>query len=233
MPAWASLIAAIEAVDHQDENLGEEHLLEEFADPRVDFACGSVAVNDGPVMIGYCVLTSRGIADAVHEMRQSGGVHPAYRGRAIGSALLDWAQRAAVPILAERHAGRPLSPGGRCLARLDDAVALLLANGYQQARWFRRMVADLRDGIEERPAPADVEIVRFTAERSNDALLVRNEAFREHWGSTEQTEEGWGALHRLSGLPARIQLPRLCRSRTARRGTRPRVRGVQPGQRAA
>src|SRR6266702_3536193 len=118
-------------------------------------------------------------------------------------------------------------------ARLDDAVALLLANGYQQARWFRRMVADLRDGIEERPAPADVEIVRFTAERSNDALLVRNEAFREHWGSTEQTEEGWGALHRLSGLPARIQLPRLCRSRTARRGTRPRVRGVQPGQRAA
>ena len=55
-------------------------------------------------------------------MRQSGGVHPAYRGRGIGSALLDWAQRAAVPIHAELHAGQPLSLGGRCLARLDDAI---------------------------------------------------------------------------------------------------------------
>ena len=86
VPAWASLITAIEAVDHPDENLGEEYLLEEFADPRHDFARGSVAVYDGPVMIGYCVLTSRSTADPVHEMRQSGGVHPAYRGRAIGRA---------------------------------------------------------------------------------------------------------------------------------------------------
>jgi ribosomal protein S18 acetylase RimI-like enzyme len=39
--------------------------------------------------------------------------------------------------------------------------------------------------------PAGTEIVGFTAERSADARLVRNEAFRDHWGSTESTVEEW------------------------------------------
>ena len=36
-----------------------------------------------------------------------------------------------------------------------------------------------------------MEIAAFTPERSEDARLIRNEAFADHWGSTEVSAEGW------------------------------------------
>src|SRR6266566_3010008 len=189
--AWASLLAAIEAVDDQDETMGEDDLREEFDDPASDFPHGSIAVYDGSAMIGYCVLTARCSGDRGHQVRHSGGVHPAYRGRGIGSALLGWADATAVPIHDDRDHGRPLSVSGRYPARLDDAAALFSACGYRPARWFLRMVADLAHVTKDTRGPAGIEIVQFSAERSADALLIRNEAFRDHWGSTDQPEQEW------------------------------------------
>jgi mycothiol synthase len=219
--AWASLLAAIEAVDHQDETMGEEDLREEFDDPSQDFDRGSVAVYDGSSMIAYCVLTPRCSDvprqpdearqpdepqepdesqepdeprqpdEARHEVRHSGGVHPAYRERGLGSALLAWAEETAAPLHDGRHQGRPLSIRGRLPTRLADASALFAANGYQPERWFLRMTADLRGGIDEPPAPDGIRIVPFSQERSADALLVKNESFRDHWGTTEDTPQEW------------------------------------------
>ena len=95
--AWAGLVAAMEAADHQDEHVAEEDLAEEFDDPDCDYPRGSVAVYDGDLMIGYGLLFARTAAEPVHEMRFDGGVHPDYRRRGIGSRLLDWAERAAAP----------------------------------------------------------------------------------------------------------------------------------------
>ncbi len=53
------------------------------------------------------------------------------------------------------------------------------------------MTRDLSAALPELPVPDGVEVVGFTAERSQDARLVRNESFRDHWGSTETTAEGW------------------------------------------
>jgi len=55
------------------------------------------------------VLAARDQADPVRAMRYQGGVHPAYRGRGLGTALLDWAAGAAGVIHAGRFPGRPLS----------------------------------------------------------------------------------------------------------------------------
>lgn len=63
--ALAGLIAAIEAVDHQDEHLSEEDLLEEFDDPDADYPRGSTAVYDGDIMVGWCVLRLRPTAEPV------------------------------------------------------------------------------------------------------------------------------------------------------------------------
>jgi mycothiol synthase len=188
---WAALLAAIQAVDGEDEHFGEQDLLEDISDPYADFARGSVAVYAGNAMIGYGSLTSRSAADPVHEMWQRGGVHPAYRSRGLGGRLLDWAERAAVPLHRERYRGRPLALSAGCLSSNEAAVALYAAHGYRQARWFHGMTRDLTAALPEIPAPAGVQIVGFTPERAQDALLVRNEAFRDHWGSTDDTAEQW------------------------------------------
>jgi mycothiol synthase len=142
-------------------------------------------------MVGYGVLEFRSAADPVHEMRHDGGVHPAYRERGLGGHLLRWLETAAIPLHEERFPGRPLSLSGACVSDNAGAVALVAAHGYRPARWFHAMVRDLSAALQEVPAPAGVEIVGFTPDRSHDALLVRNEAFHDHWGTTEITVEHW------------------------------------------
>jgi mycothiol synthase len=191
IPEWAALLAAIEAEERQDEHDSEQELLEEFSYPYSDFARGSVAVYDGGTMAGYCVLTAQSTADPVHEMRQRGGVHPAYRSRGLGGQLLGWAETAAIPLHQERYPGRPLTLAGSCISRNPGTVELYAAHGYRQVRWFHGMTKDLIAALPDVPAPAGVQIVGFTPARSQDALLVFNEAFRDHWGSIQSNAEQW------------------------------------------
>jgi mycothiol synthase len=79
----------------------------------------------------------------VHE----GGVHPSYRGRGLGSELLNWAEHAAVPLHEQRFPGRPLSLSSACLSTNAAAVALHEQRGYQPVRWFHDMVRDLSQPI--------------------------------------------------------------------------------------
>lgn len=188
---WAALLAAIQVADRDWEYLTEQDLLEDFSDPYRDFARGFVAVYDERAMVGYAALKSRTSADPVHEMRYQGGVHPAYRARGLGRRLLDWAETAAVPLHQERYPGRPLSLLGACPAHNASAVALYAARGYRPVRWFHAMVRDLSAEPPEMSAPAGVQIDGLTPDRLEDARLVRNEAFRDHWGTAEVTVEGW------------------------------------------
>jgi mycothiol synthase len=188
---WAALLAAIEVADQEDEHFSEQDVLEDFADPLADFPRGSVGIWAGHDMVAYATLTPAQAADPVHKLWQLGGVHPDYRGRGLGTRLLDWAQQAALPLHQERHPGQPLALSGGCTSRNTGAIALYAACGYRPARWFHGMTMDLSAPVPEAPVPAGVEIVGYTAERAEDARLVRNEAFRDHWGSTETTAERW------------------------------------------
>ncbi len=189
--AWAELYATILDADGDDDILGEEDLVEEFADPYADFARGSKAVYDGGTMIGYCVVYPRGSADPVHEIRMSGGVHPAYRNLGIGSQLLEWSGRVAAELHEERFSGQPMALGGGCLEKNASANALFADHGYRSSRWFYQMSLDMSADIATPVVPEGVTIVAFSGERSSDALLVRNESFRDHWASSDTTAESW------------------------------------------
>lgn len=189
--AWAALHAATEAVDHQEEHVSEQDLLSYLDDPDADYPRGSVAVYDGDLMIAFGLLFARTAAEPVHEMRMGGSVHPGYRGRGIGTELLTWAERAARPLHEERFSGQPLSLDGLYLARNSDAAGLFSQHGYEPSRAFLRMSCDLTADLTESRPPDGIDIVGFTTQRSQDARLVHNEAFRDHWGSTDFTDEGW------------------------------------------
>jgi len=189
---WTALVAEIQAADGGSEYFSEQDQLELFDNPSHDFARGSVVVLDGTVMAGYCLLTKRTAADPVHVMRHWGGVHPRYRNSGLGGQLLQWAEQASVPLHEDLFSGHPLSLSGFCLQGNGPAADLFESHGYRLVRWMHEMAIDLSQPLREAPvAPPGVEIVGFTPERSQDARLVRDEAFRDHWGSTETTAEGW------------------------------------------
>jgi len=188
---WVALLNAIQDADGSDDYTGEQELRETFGDPNQDYTRGSVAVYDGCTMVGYGVLTLRGVADPVHTMLHEGGVHPSYRRRGLGGELLDWAEQAAVPLHNERFPGRPLSLSSGCLSTNAEAVALHEQRGYQPVRWFHSMVRDLSQPIEAAVIPEDVGITGYQPEMAEHARLIRNESFRDHWGSTETSPQSW------------------------------------------
>jgi mycothiol synthase len=189
--AWAALLASIRQVDHTWEYFTEADLLEDFDNPYRDFDHGYVAVFDGDAMVGYGGLLWRSAADPIHDMRYEGGVHPTYRGRGIGNRLLEWAEPAAVGIHNDHHPGHSLSLSGSCAADDVSAIALFESRGYEQVRWFHGMVRNLSQPVPKVSTPEGVEIVGWSPELSEDARLVRNEAFRDHFGSTDATPAGW------------------------------------------
>jgi mycothiol synthase len=189
--AWADLLAAIRDVDRTWEYFSVEDLLEDFGDPYRDFPFGSIGAFDGDAMLGYCVLIAQSSADPVHTMDCQGGVHPAYRRRGLGGRLIRWAEATAVPLHEARHPGVPLSLSASAATTNDGAAALFTGCGYAPARWFHSMAADLTRELPAAPVPDDMRIVGYTPQRIHDARLVRNEAFRDHWGGGDLTLGQW------------------------------------------
>jgi mycothiol synthase len=188
---WLDMLAAVEAADQVGEHFGEADLVAILSGPNMDLARGSIAVYDGDAMVADALLESAASADPVHQMRMYADVHPRYRGLGIGSALLAWAEQAALPLHDERFGGRPLALNPGCLATNSAALDLLSANGYRPVRWFNHMVCSLARDLAEAPVPPGVQVVAFTSDRLADARLIRNEAFRDHWGSTQQSMQAW------------------------------------------
>jgi len=200
VPAWTELLAAISAADGDTELLSEDNVREEFDEPGCDFERGSVALYDGAAMVGYTMLVARDSATDSHDMWQFGGVHPAYRRLGLGTELLTWAERAARPLHSEQFPGLPLTLSGRCLVGNDSAMALFAVGGYTQARWFHEMRCELSAARVSQPLVPGVEVANLSAKLFGEALAVRNEAFRDHWGSTELSPESWDRHVRSSAF---------------------------------
>jgi mycothiol synthase len=135
---------------------------------------------DGQI-IGYQYLVNQ----PPHLVNEIGGaVHPAYRGRGIGTALLRWAKARAQHLL-------PLAPAEALVvlqANIFDndhlAEALLLAEGYSPVRHWIHLAVDLH---EPPPSPVLPDGIMIRAmDLAHDWPRVGpalEEAFLDHWGS--------------------------------------------------
>jgi mycothiol synthase len=192
VPAMTVLLAEIEAADHWGYHFDESFLARWLEDPMIDLDRGTTATFDGGRMVAMGVLASRPEADPVHSMRYEGGVHPAYRGRGLGSELVDWIGRAAGPLHQERYPGRPAEVGTRFPESDTTAVALFARHGFAPARHNNRMVRDLAgDDLPPLRVPDGYEIVPYRADLDEQMRVAKNEAFSEHWGVTPTPPEIW------------------------------------------
>lgn len=173
----------------------EEELGYSFIDLEADSLLAVTA--DGRVAAVGIVMEPPRQETLVREF-MNGGVHPEFRGRGIGRELLAWQRARGEQKLAASDKTLPGWLVGYADRRAPDRERLLLAGGFEVARYFRTMERDLRDPIPEVSPTIDVRIVPYTTELSAAVHAARDDAFRDHWGSQPLSDEQFDGL--VSGV---------------------------------
>ncbi len=118
-----------------------------------------------------------------------GRVHPDYRGQGIGTILMVWAEGRAREALAKAPEGSRVSLFQNALSTNEPAQALFKAQGFQEARYFFRMITELEETPPEPVWPEGLELRTFEDHQLEDVMLATRDAFRDHWGFVERPVE--------------------------------------------
>jgi mycothiol synthase len=174
----AAITALIAACEMADNGLAEVHPTDvEHSFDVADAQAGVVVVEAADELVGWATL-----ADGRAEV----DVHPAWRGRGIGSALLAWTEGRA------RAAGMPALR--QVVTNADTAAHHLFEGaGYhvRYSSWILEM--RLGDAPPEVTIPPGIAIRPYRPEDAEAAYHVIEDAFNEWPGRQPTTFEGWSA----------------------------------------
>lgn len=193
-----AVVSAADAVDHPTWTTPRQDVAEAFESTHIDPARDTlVAVTaDGEIVATGVSALHPSRAGGMLSVDLSGAVHPQWRRRGIGTALLRWLDARAQQQVA--RAAQSLEGGGsegRLKAYVEepntDHATILAAQGYTAERWFSTMERDLAQPVTALPMPEGISLVPYDRARDADALAARNDAFRDHWGSLPSNEERW------------------------------------------
>lgn len=126
-----------------------------------------------------------------------GSVDPAHRRRGIGAALLADNERRA-RALAATHDVELRRAFGSFSADDRPGARLLEAAGYEVERWFFDMTRPSLDGLVDLPLPDGLELRTVTRELYPQLWGANREAFRDHWGGSDESE---AAMNRFFDQP--------------------------------
>jgi mycothiol synthase len=142
-------------------------------------------------LVAYARVFWQELVDGGRSYEAFGFVHPEWRRRGIGGALL----RHNESLLRETAAGHEdVSPKWFSSEGPDrDAGngALMRREGYQAVRYFHEMVAATLEPIEVPPMPDGLELRPVRRDQYRALWDAQAEAFRDHWGEAEWTESEW------------------------------------------
>ena len=192
--AFVALVGEANRTDRIDylptvANLRLEHEHGGEFDPGRDLILAEI---DGAVIAAAETMVQTRDGIGVHHVE--GWVHPAWRRRGLGRALLHWTERRAAEVA--RADGRPSE---RALTSWPDedqrgAIALYAAEGYGIVRYGYLMLRDLADPIVDAALPDGLEVRPVEAADHRRIWDADVEAFRDHWNTAERTEadfESW------------------------------------------
>lgn len=186
--------AALEA-DGIRERRAEEEVAADlrYASPSFDPANDLIVAELDGTVVGHGRSNWVDTTDGTREYRTGGDVHPAYRRRGIGRAIL----RANVARLRDVAAGHP-GDGARVLGLWTNelsvgAVALATSEGFEPVRWFFDME---RPGLDRDlpavpPLPAGIEVRPVGRDEAWQLWQADVAAFADHWGGFDASEENF------------------------------------------
>lgn len=196
----AELIAGAEAVDDTGEHESPEDLAAWWVNELVDLDADTrVVLADGGRVVAFATTIAPPTFRDAYGVHLEGCVHPDWRGRGIGRALLAWQLARGAQLHAERH---PEVPGRLTVAvhtTMRSLEALVRRAGLAPVRWFFHMERSLTDLPPPRQV-AGVDLVPFSWDRDDEVRRAHNAAFTEHYGSSERDAVSWQVL--FTGQPS-------------------------------
>ena len=123
----------------------------------------------------------------VYEM--DGAVLPEVRRRGLGTALLHWTMERARQRAAVEDPGADVAIAGGAEEQETAHRALLERAGFEPVRHFFLMQRPTLDDIPDAPLPEGLELRRVTEDVRRRIVVAEFEAFEDHWGHREVTEE--------------------------------------------
>lgn len=186
-----ALMSAVEAADESPARTSLAMVEEIFTEPWRDMQRDSLGGFDGDGDLrAFAIVSVRpGDARTVRAFLQ-GGVHPAWRGRGIGRAVLAWLEGRGRQKLAESGKELPARLAVFVDEHARDNRRLYAAAGFSPIRWYTEMRRDLAEPLPE-VALEGLRVEPWRPELDEAVRLAHNEAFADHWGSEPRTPEDW------------------------------------------
>ncbi len=192
LPAMLAVWLAVHDADGTEEVQTLEDMQRAYAtlvncDPDRDLLLAEV---DGEV-VAYSRVFWRDLVEGGRSYELFGFVHPAWRRRGIGRAMLGH-NEALLREIATEHPG--VAPK---LFRSEGVEAdtgngvLMRGAGYEAVRYWYDMVASTLEPIEAAPMPEGLEVRPVTRDQYRALWDASAEAFRDEWGQAEWAEEEW------------------------------------------
>ncbi len=120
-----------------------------------------------------------------------GDVHPAYRGRGIGTYLLQLAEERAYQLMSVAPAGTRVVFTAAKSANNVTAQRLFEQHGMQVVRSFWRMAIELNVPPPAAQWDAGIQLRPFTLDMMQAVYEADEEAFKDHWSHLPLSFEDW------------------------------------------
>lgn len=176
----ADLFEVAELADRGEAETTREDILSGWKMPDWDQSEESILITEDGAAVAYA---------EIRKWRAEVAVHPAARGRGIGTAILRWTEQAT---LARVRPDEEARIGQTIKDTSKDAVALFEANGYtpRHTSWVLRLPRGVE--ITDRPLPPGYAIRPFDPDNEQRAVYeVIEDAFNEWPNRTPATFESW------------------------------------------
>ena len=189
-PQMAALIDACKVADGVERTTNVDDVARTYrhlenCDPQTDMLIAEV---NGQV-IAYGRIWWDDLLDGIRLYHPFGFLHPDWRHKGISSAMWAAGEQRIYEIAATHPKETPKFFQVEPFDTEKDMVALLESRGYQPARYETHMVRDLGEPFPEAPMPSGLEVLPVKPEQLRHIFEASNEAFRDHWGSRDESEE--------------------------------------------
>ena len=184
--AMHTVIEASKKVDGREQSESLEDLLRNYAhltnsDPAMDMVFAQIEGN----VVGYGRVWWRKDAEGAFLYGHLAFLTPTWRGMGIREAMVRHNEARLRAIAAEHPVGTPKAFESWVTERERDWTTVLENEGYTAVRYSFEMVRPTLHEVPDAPMPEGLEVRPVRPEQHATIWAAAREAFRDHWGFSE------------------------------------------------